>query len=101
MTLIPRWTSKRRAINELCVQAIRTHRAIDSAHASVGNPGWNPEDACVSTHALVGRLNGIRIAICVLNDWIVDDDSYKGGPADQLIQAYWEKNYPATWAQRA
>lgn len=91
----------RRDINELCVQAIRTHRAMDTRRASVGTPGVNPEDVSVSMHALIGKLNGIRVAICILNGWVVDDESYTGGPADQLIQEYWQKNYPATWAERA
>lgn len=98
---ITRRPPNRQATNELCVQAIRVHRAMKIRRDLAGTPGNDPEDTALSLHAMAGKLNGIRVAICVLNDWIVDDDSYTGGPADQLIQEHWEKTYPATWAERA
>jgi hypothetical protein len=91
----------RQATNELCAHAIRVHRAMKIRRDLAGTPGNDPEDTALSLHAMAGKLTGLRTAICILNGWEADTDADKEGPADQLIQAYWEKTHPADWATRA
>jgi hypothetical protein len=73
---------------------------MDIRRLAHGTPGYDPEDTAFSLHAMAGKLNGLRTAICVINGWEADYDARDGGLADQLILKHWEKSYPATWAER-
>lgn len=87
-----RWPN-REATNRLCEHAVKIHRALD-AHEL-----YDKDDpaAIAIHHGLLGRLTGIRIAICLLNDWDPHHDADTEGPADELVEAYWEKTYPQDW----
>lgn len=81
----------RQATNRLCEQAVRLHRTLDDSSNTVRH-GLLGE---ITTEAnLYGRIVGIRMAICILNDWDPHTDADKEGPADDLVTAYREKTYP-------
>lgn len=92
MLSIRRWLN-RRTTNELCVQAIRLHRIIDKLDL----PGIDDSGGTAFYHGLLGKLSGIRMGICALNGWDLYRDADKEGPADELVEAYWEKTYPQDW----
>lgn len=90
----------RQTTDRLCEQAVKLHRIIEHQNQLHCNPGYEvvPGDTYAAT--LHGRLTGIRMAICLLNDWDPANDADKEGPADELVVAYWEREHPADWASR-
>lgn len=98
---IIRSSPNRRATNRLCEQAVKLHRIIERHNQLHCNPGYEVVPGDTYSATLHGRLVGIRMAICLLNDWDPHTDADKEGPADKVVLAYWAKQHPADWASRA
>lgn len=85
----------RRATDRLCARAVRIHRILDDNELYDNN---NLVDITLH-HGRLGQLAAIRMAICLLNGWDLDNDADEEGPADELITAWWEKHYPDEWRE--
>ena len=73
--------------DRLCREAVRVHRALDNLDTS-------PASARLTW---IGELVGLRIALCLAHGWDSQAEADKEGKADELIVAWWEKNFPKEW----
>lgn len=47
----------------------------------------------------LGRMAGLRVALCVLHGWDIDVESDKEGAADASILEAWRLEWPEEWSE--
>lgn len=93
MGLTRRWFN-RRTLNELCAQAVKLQRILERREIA------DKEDlGSVAFHfEYLGRLIGIREAICIVMRWDPAIHADKEGRADELVIDWWQKHDPDYWS---
>jgi hypothetical protein len=77
----------REYVAALCVEAVRLQRVYDRYLADYTT------ESSPYRHTLLGKIIGIRVALCVLHGWDVEDDSAREGRADRFIED-WHDAHP-------
>lgn len=70
-------------------EAVKLYRLRDKL---INNPGQHAALMHVD-----GCISGLRIALCVLKGWDVEQESDKEGEADQLVIGRWQELHPEEW----
>ena len=71
-------------LNSLFRQVLKYENAHYKLMAEIGNSSHNP----MLTGVMSGTVYGLRIAICLINGWEIDDSDE--GIADQAVRTYAE-----------
>ncbi|MEV6400560.1 hypothetical protein AB0M39_38265 [Streptomyces sp. NPDC051907] len=79
------------AVEQVADEAVRFYRAR--------NKLLNDATLYVERVHYNGVVEGLRIALCLLKGWEVEEESDKEGAADQLVTSRWQETYPEEWTK--
>lgn len=79
-----------RVVEQIADEAVKFYRARDRL--------LNDPAAYTLRLQTLARIEGLRIALCFIKGWDVEEESDKEGAADKFVVARWQETYPEEWS---
>lgn len=81
--------TREKEIEQIIAEAVKLYRGRDRI---LNRPG-----ATTALLHIDGCITGLRMALCVLAGWDVQQESGKEEKADDMIIEWWRENFPGEW----